>query len=138
MKVTEEVNALQTFGLDPVRFLVVPRVLAAVVMTPLLAVLNIFAGVLCGYIVMIDYGYSFRFYMNSVLNSVNHVDLLGGVGKTVVFGLIVAAIGCMRGLRTLRGPSAVGDSTTRSVVAGIVLIIVADMVFGVVYFYLGI
>jgi phospholipid/cholesterol/gamma-HCH transport system permease protein len=55
-----------------------------------------------------------------------------------VFGLIIAAIGCVRGLQTLRGPSAVGDSTTRAVVAGIVLIIAADMVFGVAYFYLRI
>ena len=63
---------------------------------------------------------------------------LGGVGKTLAFGMIIAAIGCLRGLRTQRGPSAVGDSTTRAVVAGIVLIVLADMVFGVVYFYLGI
>lgn len=138
MKVTQEVDALQTLGLDPVRFLVVPRVLAAVLMTPLLTVFNIVAGVLCGYLVMANYGYSFRFYVNAVVSTVSYVDLLGGVGKTFAFGLIVAAIGCLRGLRTLRGPSAVGDSTTRAVVAGIVLIMLADMVFGVVYFYLGI
>ncbi len=138
MKVTQEVDALQTFGLDPVRFLAIPRVLAAVLMTPLLTMLNIVAGLLCGYLVMINYGYSFQFYAATITSSVSYVDLLGGVGKTLAFGLIVAAIGCMRGLRTLRGPSAVGDSTTRAVVAGIVLIVLADMVFGVVFFYLGI
>lgn len=138
MKVTEEINALKTFGLNPVRFLVIPRVLAAVMMAPLLTVLNMLAGVVCGYFIMKQYGYSFSSYVNAVTNSVNYVDLLGGLAKAPVFGLIIAAIGCVRGLQTLRGPSAVGDSTTRAVVAGIVLIIMADMVFGVVYFYLGI
>ncbi|MFA6133360.1 MAG: MlaE family lipid ABC transporter permease subunit [Phycisphaerae bacterium] len=138
MKVTEEISALKTFGLDPVRFLVIPRVLATVLMAPLLTVLNMLAGVLCGYFIMKQYGYSFSYYINAVTNSVNYVDLLGGLCKAPVFGLIIAAIGCVRGLQTLRGPSAVGDSTTRAVVAGIVLIIVADMIFGVVYFYMGI
>lgn len=138
MKVTEEVSALKTFGLDPVRFLVVPRVLAAILMAPLLTVLNMLAGILCGFFIMAQYGYSFQYYLNAVANSINYVDLIGGLCKAPIFGMIIAAIGCVRGLQTLRGPSAVGDSTTRAVVAGIVLIIVADMIFGVVYFYLGI
>ncbi len=138
MKVTEEISALKTFGLDPVRFLVIPRVLAAVTMMPLLVILNIVAGVLCGYFVMMNYGYSFIYYFKDVTTTVTYTDLIGGLIKAPVFGLLVAAIGCVRGLGTLRGPSAVGDSTTRAVVAGIVLIIMADMVFGVVYFYLGI
>jgi phospholipid/cholesterol/gamma-HCH transport system permease protein len=138
MKVTEEVNALKTFGLDPVRFLVIPRVLATVAMTPLLTIANIVAGVLCGYFVMMNYGYSFTYYFRAVTNTVTYTDLIGGLIKAPVFGLLVAAIGCVRGLRTLRGPSAVGDSTTRAVVAGIVLIIATDMVFGVIYFALGI
>ena len=95
-------------------------------------------GVLCGFFIMKQYGYSFQYYVNAVTSSVNYVDLLGGLLKAPVFGLIIAAIGCVRGLHTSQGPSAVGDSTTRAVVAGIVLIIMADMVFGVVYFYLGI
>ena len=138
MKVTEEISALKTFGLDPVRFLVIPRVLAAVLMAPLLTVVNMLAGVLCGFVIMAQYGYSFVYYANAVTSAITYVDLLGGLCKAPVFGLIIAAIGCVRGLQTLRGPSAVGDSTTRAVVAGIVLIIAADMVFGVVYFYLGI
>ena len=138
MTVTQEISALRTFGLDPMRVLAVPRVLAAMLMTPLLAIFNIVTGILAGYIVMAQYGYSFQFYVNGVIGAVSHVDLIGGIGKTLAFGLIVAAIGCMRGLSTKTGPSAVGDSTTRAVVAGIVLIIIADMAFGVVYFYLGI
>ena len=138
MRVTQEIDALQTFGLDPVRFLAIPRVLAGVLMAPLLTVFNMLTGVAAGYLVMANYGYSFRFYVNGVMQAVSYVDLMGGVAKTLVLGLVVAAIGCLRGLRTSKGPSAVGDSTTRAVVAGIVLIVIADMVFGVVYFYLGI
>jgi len=138
MRVTQEIDALQTFGLDPVKFLAIPRVLAGVLMAPLLTIFNIVLGVSAGYLVMANYGYSVRFYINAVTNSVTYVDLLGGVAKTLVLGLVIAAIGCLRGLRTEKGPSAVGDSTTRAVVAGIVLIVIADMIFGVVYFYLGI
>jgi len=138
MRVTQEIDALQTFGLDPVKFLAIPRVLAGVLMAPLLTMFNIVLGVSAGYLVMANYGYSVRFYVDGVIAAVGYVDLLGGIAKTVVLGLVIAAIGCLRGLRTEKGPSAVGDSTTRAVVAGIVLIVVADMVFGVVYFYLGI
>jgi phospholipid/cholesterol/gamma-HCH transport system permease protein len=68
--------------------------------------------------------------------SVTYKDLVGGEAKTIVFGLIVGGIGCLRGLRTGTGPGAVGSSATRAVVTSIVLIIVADGVFGVAYYYL--
>lgn len=138
MKVTEEIDALTVLGLDPVRYLAVPRVLAAMIVTPVLTVFNILLGILCGHLVTMTYGYSFRFYVNAVTGSLTYGDLLGGVLKTIAFGLVVGSIGCLQGLRTGKGPSAVGDSTTRSVVAGIVLIIVVDMIFGVIYFSLGI
>lgn len=138
MKVTEEINALNTFGLDPTRFLVVPRVLAAVIMTPLLSVFATVMGVLGGYVVMAGMGYSMAFYNQQILQTVNYIDFLQGVFKAGVFALLVAAIGCLRGLSTQAGPGAVGDSTTRSVVAGIVLIILADGLLGVVFFYVGI
>jgi len=138
MKVTEEINALNTFGLDPTRFLVVPRVLAAIIMTPLLSVFATVMGVLGGYVVMAGMGYSMTFYNQQILQTVDYVDFLQGVFKAGVFALLVAAIGCLRGLSTQAGPGAVGDSTTRSVVAGIVLIILADGLLGVVFFYVGI
>ncbi|MFB3893301.1 MAG: ABC transporter permease [Phycisphaerae bacterium] len=138
MRVTQEIDALQTLGLDPLKFLAIPRVLAGVLMTPLLTMFSIVTGVAAGYIVMASYGYSVQFYVNAVMRAVGYADLIGGVAKTLVLGLIVAAIGCLMGLRTAKGPSAVGDSTTRAVVAGIVLIVVADMIFGLVYFSLGI
>jgi phospholipid/cholesterol/gamma-HCH transport system permease protein len=91
-----------------------------------------------GYVMMASLGYGLRFYVNQLEQSLSYVDLLSGVFKTFVFAIIVAAIGCQRGIATRSGPGAVGDSTTRAVVAGIVLIIFADAVLGVVYFVLGI
>jgi len=138
MTVTEEVSALRTLGLNPVRFLAVPRVLAAMLVTPLLAVFCNLLGVLGGYTVMAGYQFTFAQYVNAVRHATNYQDLAGGVLKTVAFAFIVGGIGCLRGLRTGDGPGAVGDSTTRAVVAGIVLVIVTDGLFGVAYYYLGI
>jgi phospholipid/cholesterol/gamma-HCH transport system permease protein len=138
MEVTEELNALKTLGLDPVRFLVLPRVLAAVFVTPLLSVYNVLLSILGGYIVMASLGYSLNFYVDSVRSAINYRDFIGGVFKAVVFGLIVSAIGCLRGIQTKSGPGAVGDSTTRAVVAGIVLTIAADSLMGVLFYYLKI
>lgn len=138
MKVTEEVSALRTFGLNPVRFLAVPRVLAAVFVTPALCMYCNLLGLVGGYTVMASYGYTFPQYVSAVRGAAAVHDLVGGLLKTVVFAFIVASIGCLRGLRTGVGPGAVGDSTTRAVVAGIILVIVADCLFGVAYFYLGV
>lgn len=138
MKVTEELDALTTLGLNPIRYLIVPRVLAALIVTPILVAFNILMGIIGGYFVMAGMGYSVTYYVQEIIKSIDYVDWTGGILKTFVFGLLVAAIGCQRGLTTKTGPGAVGDSTTRAVVAGIVLIILADGVFGVVYYFLGI
>ena len=138
MKVREEIDALTTMGLDPLRFLAVPRVLAAVAMTPLLTVFANLFGLIGGAVVMISLGFTVTTYVNQILLGIHLGDLLGGLFKSVVFGLLVAAIGCLRGLQTKTGASAVGISTTRAVVSGIVLIAIADGVFAVVYYYLGI
>jgi phospholipid/cholesterol/gamma-HCH transport system permease protein len=138
MKVTEEISALQTFGLSPTKFLVVPRVLAALFVTPLLSVFSTLMGMIGGYVVMAMLGYSLPFYYDQVTAAVDYVDFLQGVAKAFVFAVLVAAIGCLCGLRTQSGPGAVGDSTTRAVVAGIVLIVLADAVLGTCFYYLGI
>lgn len=136
MKVTEELNALETFGLDPTRFLVVPRVLAALVMVPLLSLFATFMGVIGGYVVMASLGYSLAYYIEAVTAAAGVEDLLQGLIKAVIFAMLVAAVGCLRGLRTASGPGAVGESTTRAVVAGIVLVIAADGIMGVLFYYL--
>ena len=138
MKVTEEIDALTTLGLVPARFLVLPRLLAAMVTTPLLNLFATLCGLIGGYFVMLSLGYGLPFYVRAVRAVVEPMDLLQALFKSLVFAFLIASIGCLRGLRTARGPGAVGDSTTRAVVAGIVLVIVADGVMGVVFFYLGI
>jgi phospholipid/cholesterol/gamma-HCH transport system permease protein len=136
MKVTEEISALESMGIHPVRFLAVPRVVAAMIVTPLLCVVCNAMGILGGYLVMAGFGYTALRYAHAVQNAGSLSDLLGGVGKTVAFAVLVAGVGCLRGMRTASGPGAVGDSTTRAVVAGIVLVLIADGVFGVLFYYL--
>ncbi len=138
MKVTEELDALTTMGLPPVRFLIVPRVLATVLVLPFLCVFVNLISIAGGYAVFASLGYPWATFCRRTLEVVNYVDLLGGLFKMLVFALLVAAIGCQRGLITRQGPGAVGDSTTRAVVTGIVLIVAADWLLGAAYFRLGI
>jgi len=137
MKVREEIDALTTMGLEPVRFLVVPRVLAAVTMTPFLAVFANLFGLIGGAVVMRSLGFPLVSYVNQIVSAVTVGDLLGGLFKSLVYGIVVAGIGCLRGLQTTTGASAVGQSTTSAVVSGIVLIAIVDGVFAVVFYALG-
>ncbi len=137
MKVNEEIDALTTMGLEPVRFLVIPRILAAVFVTPLLTMFNNLFGLIgCG-LVMISIGFAPAMFMNEMRQAADLTDLFGGLAKTFVFGYLIAGIGCLRGLQTGTGASAVGDSATRAVVTGIIAIVVADGVFAVLYYFLG-
>jgi len=138
MKVNEEINALTTMGLDPVRFLVVTRVLAAVAVMPLLTLVANLVGLVGGAVVMKGFDIPFVTYFNQVTSAVTLSDLLGGLFKATVFGLLVAGVGCLRGLETRSGAAAVGISTTRAVVSAIILIVVADGVFAVVFYHLDI
>ena len=138
MKVNEEIDALTTMGLEPVRFLVIPRILAAVFVTPLLTMFNNLFGVIGCVLVMIPMGFSPITLLNQVQGAADLTDLFGGLAKTLVFGFLIASIGCLRGLQTKTGASAVGDSATRAVVTGIIAIVVADGIFAVVYYFLGI
>ena len=137
MTVNEEINALRTMGLDPVRFLVVTRVLGTVAMTPLLVLFFNLAGLVGGALVMLSLGYPLISFINQVHGAVTLGDMMGGLIKAGVFSLLVCAIGCQRGLRTKGGASAVGDSTTSAVVAGIILIAMTDGVFAVTFYVLG-
>jgi len=138
MKVNEEIDALTTMGLDPVRFLVVPRLLAAVTMTPLLTLYAILIGLVGGGLVLLGFDIPFALYRKELFSFVTLTDFLGGMAKTFVFGVIVACTGCLRGLQTRSGAAAVGLSATSAVVTAIVLIVVADGIFALVYYYLDI
>jgi phospholipid/cholesterol/gamma-HCH transport system permease protein len=134
MKVNEELNALETMGLDPVRVLVVQRIMAGILLTPLLTLYSMFMGVLGGVLVMLALGFPLTAVYHQMASSVEVSDVLVGLLKGLVFGVIVSAVGCLRGLQTQQGPSAVGESTTRAVVSGILLIILADALFSAVLY----
>ena len=138
MKVNEELDALDTMGLDPVNFLVVPKVMAALFMLPLLTVFGNLFGLLGGLVVILSMGFTFSTYINQITASGTYVMLLAGLFKTFFFAVLIAGVGCLAGMRASRGPSAVGDAATNAVVMGIILMIVVDGIFGVIYYILGI
>jgi phospholipid/cholesterol/gamma-HCH transport system permease protein len=130
-KVNEEVNAITTFGLDPVHFLVLPRLVAAMLVMPLLAVLADIVGLFGGALVMTTFDVGFLQFYNQLLGAVTAGDFVLGIVKAAVFGLTIAAVGCHRGLATGAGATSVGLSATGAVVTSIVLIVVIDGLFAV-------
>ncbi len=138
MRINEEIDALEVMGLNPVRFLIVPRIIASTFITPLLTIFSNLMGMLGGALVITSMGYPIISYYNQIATFVKWNDFAGGLLKCFVFGILIAATGCIRGYQTQSGPSAVGVSTTRAVVTGIVLIAVFDGIFSIIYFYLGI
>jgi phospholipid/cholesterol/gamma-HCH transport system permease protein len=138
MTVNQEVDALTTMGLDPVRFLVTPRIIAAVLMTPLLTLFAMLVGMLGGALTMQSFSVPLVTFLKEVDSAVTTTDFVAGFVKTFVFAILIAGVGCLRGLETGAGASAVGDSATRAVVSGIILLVVVDGIFAVVYFVLDI
>src|SRR6266853_713013 len=128
MKVNEELNALQTMGLSPVQFLVIQRVVAGILLTPVLTIFAMYAGLLGGIPVLLGLGFPLRMILVQIQTSLHFGDLAEGLSKSIVFGAIVASVSCLRGLQTGEGPRAVGESATRSVVSSILLIILADTI----------
>jgi phospholipid/cholesterol/gamma-HCH transport system permease protein len=136
MKVNEELNALQTMGLSPVQFLIVQRVVAGLLLTPVLTIYAMYAGLLGGIPVLLGLGFPLRMVLRQVQSGLHFGDLAEGLSKSIVFGGIVASVSCLRGLQTGEGPRAVGESTTRSVVSSILLIILADALFAAITYTL--
>ena len=137
MKVNEEVNALITFGFDPMRFLVLPRLMAGVLIAPLLTLFAEAVGLFGGALVMKGFGIPFSTFWNQVSTQVDLVDFSTGLTKAAIFGFIIASVGCLRGLNTGNGASAVGAATTQAVVQTLVLLVVADGLFAVVAYHMG-
>ena len=138
MKANEEIDALSTLGISPVRFLVIPRVLALGFMMPLLAIyancLGILGGMAVAYATL---DIPPAAYWVEMLTIVTLPDVFVGMIKAVVFGLIVGLSGCLRGLQADRNASGVGQAATSAVVTAILLIIVADAIFAVLFNALG-
>lgn len=137
MKVNEELDALKTMGLEPIRFLVLQRVTGSMLLSPLLSLYAMGMGMIGGVMVMRFLGFPPRMIFHQIIARVQLGDLGIGLLKSVVFGLIVGAVGCLRGLQTKEGARAVGESTTRSVVACIILIILADTLFSTADYFLS-
>jgi phospholipid/cholesterol/gamma-HCH transport system permease protein len=138
MKVNEEIDALTTMGIEPMNFLVIIRVMAALIVTPILTIYADLISVLGGAIPLISMGYPVVTYYNGVVKAVDYIDLISGLFKSVFFGLLVASAGCKCGLQTKTGAGAVGESTTHAVVNSIILIVICDGIFSVIFYYLGI
>lgn len=138
MKVNQEVDALSTMGLDPVRFLVTTRIIAALLMTPLLTLFADLVSLLGGAMTLQSFSIPFITFVHEVEGIVDFSDFMAGFVKSFVFAILIAGIGCLRGLQTLAGASAVGDAATRAVVSGIILLVIVDGIFAVVYFFLDI
>jgi phospholipid/cholesterol/gamma-HCH transport system permease protein len=138
MKVNQELSALRAMGLNPVRFLAVPRVLGLILVAPLLTIFCDLAGIIGGYTVLADHGFSFLRYAVQIGHALNWPDVCGGLGKTIVGGLLIGAAGCFYGIHTGNASRDVGSSTTRAVVSSIILIVAIDGSFGVIYYYFGI
>ena len=139
MKVTQEIDAFITMGFSPLEFLVLPRVVALVLMMPLLCLYSDFVGVLGGAAVglcMLDL--SLTTYFRETVNAISLTDIFGGVFKSSVYGVLIALSGCLRGIQCGNSSSAVGDAATSAVVTGIVAIVVACGIFAVVFYVLGI
>jgi phospholipid/cholesterol/gamma-HCH transport system permease protein len=139
MKVTQELDAFTTMGFSPLEFLVLPRVIALVLMMPLLCLYSDFLGVMGGAAIgvgMLDL--SWTTYFRETTNAINMTDVLGGVFKGAVYGVLIALAGCLRGMQCGSSSSAVGDAATSAVVTGIVAIVVACGIFAVVFYVLGI
>jgi phospholipid/cholesterol/gamma-HCH transport system permease protein len=130
-KVNEELNAIRTFGLDPIEFLVLPRILAAFLVVPLLAILADIVGLFGGALVMTTFNVSILQFFTRLLGAVTATDLVLGTIKAAVFGITIAVVGCHSGLRTGAGATSVGLSATSAVVTSIVLIVVIDGLFAV-------
>jgi phospholipid/cholesterol/gamma-HCH transport system permease protein len=138
MRVNQEVDAMTTMGLNPVRFLVTPRIVAALLMTPLLVLFSDLIGLIGGALTMQSFAIPYVTFLKEVDSAVTMTDFLAGFVKSFVFAVLVAGIGCLRGLQTAAGASAVGDSATRAVVSGIILLVVVDGMFAVAYYLLNI
>ncbi|HJN73562.1 MAG TPA: ABC transporter permease [Myxococcota bacterium] len=127
MNVTEQVDAISALGADPVQKLVVPRVLACVIMLPMLTVLADFVGCFGGMLItMQEVGVTPRFFLEQVIDTIEVPDLFHGLAKSVFFGYFIAIIGCYVGLNTRGGTEGVGRSTTNTVVAISITVLVSN------------
>ena len=137
MTVNSEVDALVSGGLSPIRFLVVPRVLAGILVAPILTLFADIVSIFSSMLTMLIYGIPFINFYNGMLSAVDVEDILSGLVKATLFGVVVSAMGCLRGMQTGTGAAAVGISATRAVVSSIVMIVIVDGIFAFISYKTG-
>lgn len=138
MKVSEEIDALETMAIHPVDFLVTPKFLAMIVMLPCLTIwansMGILGGALFG---VAQANFTWTRYIRTSLDALFLRDIVTGLVKSVMFGITITAVGCYEGLATGAGAEQVGRSTTRAVVVSIFLVILVDLVFTILFFFIS-
>ena len=139
MKISDEIDALNVMNIKPLEYLVLPRLLAVMLVMPFLTLFSDFCGIMGGLVIsMASLDLTPVAFMNQLHQAIGLWDVGSGILKAFVFGILVAGVGCYRGLETMGGALSVGKSTTSSVVSGIFLIVAADSAFAIVFHYLGI
>ncbi len=138
MKVTEELDSLRVMALEPIEFVLAPKYLAALIVVPCLSVVANVWGILAGALFMF---FSIRLtpvlYLHYVFAAIDLRDVVMGLIKSIVFGTIIAQVGCLEGFRVHGGPDSVGRSTTSAVVKSTFLVIVADAIFTAIFYFTG-
>lgn len=136
MKVTEQVEALETISLNPVRYLVAPRFLALLLMLPCLVILGDITGMFGGYVIGItQLGLRSGLYIDTTIQFLTVKDIMTGLLKSAVFSMIITMIACYQGLSTEGGAEGVGRSTTKSVVLSFICIIIADAMLTAIFYF---
>lgn len=136
MRVTEQIDALETLATNPVKYLVTPRFLALLFMLPLLTIYADIIGIFGGYIIgVFKLNITHNLYMSITWNALKLKDIMTGLIKSVVFAMIICTIACYEGMKVEGGAEGVGGATTRSVVISFILIIAADCLFTALFYF---
>ncbi|MFH1458095.1 MAG: ABC transporter permease [Candidatus Omnitrophota bacterium] len=137
MQVTEQIDALETLATNPIKYLVVPRLLALAIVVPLLTLYADFVGIFGSYLICVHkLGISSSMYLNVTYEALKYKDLFTGMFKTVFFGIIIALVSCYEAFNVEGGAEGVGRATTRCVVTSFILIITADCFFTALFYFI--
>ena len=137
MVVNEEVDALHTMGFDPIRFLAVPKVLATIIVVPILTIYADFFGIFGGMLIGVtSLDLTAKTYITQSIKTIHVFDMVTSLIKAAVFAGLISAIGCQKGFQVRSGAQDVGKFTTSAVVTAIFMIVVADSIFAVMLYYI--
>jgi phospholipid/cholesterol/gamma-HCH transport system permease protein len=137
MMVNEEVDALHTMGFDPIRFLAIPKVLATVIVVPILTIYADLFGIIGGMVIGVtSLDLTIKTYITQSIKTIQVFDIVTSLIKAAVFAALIASIGCQRGFQVRSGAQDVGKFTTSAVVAAIFMIVVADSIFAIMFYYI--